>query len=737
MQTTRYYAPLKERVIVLLVNAALAYAAFITVAGIYLPTGGLESVWLLSALSFWFLALLSAPWFVPPRDAIVGGVGSLLILVTMDLSRVVQFRVELESIRWVSAAFALSIALLALVALFLHDYDKRSPTGSFAFRLTAIFGRGEILFTPPALISVIGAFQSNYAVVAWLLLLWVVVVIGRPVERIAAAWRQWQIENGQLQDNPSVGIIDRIDHPNILRIKLKSGGGWKANRLHTASMPDGSQQFVVSLFSQVQGSEVVGTGLCVAAVAEPVPLPSGHVFSSHDEAKTAEFIEKLSGVKGSELVGFTVENSTIGTLRFEVATESGIAEGDVVFTKVDGKEVFYQIVDAETAEESFDQNPRGTHIVRAAQLGCYSPEDGFTKFPWLPAMNTPLFAARSREFAKPIATDRQFEIGKVPSTNVGVIASIDDLVEYHTAILGVTGTGKTELALDLVREAVARGVKVFCVDFTGDYRQRLADLRPTFPAPTSEQATDLESRLFAVDTGEYGAKNEKKALKEGIDALRKSTSEQVSRFLEGEEGNLAVFELAEITNTKATLRLTELYLSTIMAWAREHRRARQVLIVLEEAHTIVPEVFGSGFDADTQFVVSRIGQIALQGRKYGVGLMVVTQRTALVSKTILSQCNTFFTHTLIDQTSLNFLDSVYSAQHTRLIPNLGRFEFLAYGKALKAERPIMLRREFDQSKKDASEALRRPLPPAAERPAANPAIDPENAREGGPRIRQL
>ena len=133
------------------------------------------------------------------------------------------------------------------------------------------------------------------------------------------------------------------------------------------------------------------------------------------------------------------------------------------------------------------------------------------------------------------------------------------------------------------------------------------------------------------------------------------------------------------------------------------------MIVLEEAHTIIPEVFGSGFDADTQYVVSRIGQIALQGRKYGVGLMVISQRTALVSKTILSQCNTFLTHSLIDQTSLTFLESVYSAQHTRLIPNLGRFEFLAYGKAIKAERPIILRRDFDQKKLDASLALSMPL----------------------------
>ena len=382
-------------------------------------------------------------------------------------------------------------------------------------------------------------------------------------------------------------------------------------------------------------------------------------------------VERLSGSKGAELIGFTVENSTIGTLSFEVAASSGLAEGNVVFAKIADDEVFYQILDAQTAEESFDRNPRGTHIVQAAQLGCYTIDRGFTKYPWLPVMNTSVFAARDREFPAACITDREFEIGQVPSTDIGVIASINDLVEYHSAILGVTGTGKTELALDIVREAVQRGVKVFCVDFTGDYRQRLVDLDPVFLAPTAEQGIDLEAKLFAVETGSFGGHAEKAVLKESIDSLREQTEGQVADFLRNDANNLAIFELAEIANTKATLRLTELYLSSIMNWARYHRRARQIMLVLEEAHTIVPETFGAGFDYDTQWVVSRIGQIALQGRKYGVGLLVISQRTALVSKTILSQCYTFFTYSLIDQTSLNFLDSVYSSQHTRLVPNLG------------------------------------------------------------------
>ncbi len=704
------YPSLKQRTLVLIVNVAIFYLAFAISTSSFVPTGGLESVWLLSAAAMWFLCLLSAPWFLPPRDSLANAVAAAAVLAALDLSSVSQFQRELDIIRWAGFFYSLAVIALSLTTLFLHDRSLPTASGKFAYRAVGIFGKPEISYSVAAIVSIIGAYQANFGTMASLLLLWLLFVIARPIEQTIAALQAWRTEKATNVDGDTVGIIDRVDHPNILRVKLASGAVWKQGNLYAAAMPSGEQQYVAALFSQPQGAEVVGTGLCVAKLAEPLPLSSGQVSLSHNEELAAEFIENLSGARDSRLVGFVVENSNIGVVNFEVAGPGALEEGEVVFLRIDGREIFYQILDAVTSEENFDQNPRGTHIVRAAQLGRYDPAKGFLKFPWLPAMNTPLFAAKERKFEQPEPAAREFPIGLVPSTDISLNANLDDLVEYHTAILGVTGTGKTELALDIVREAISRGTKVFCVDFTGDYSQRLADLNPVFPAPTKEQAEDLAEKLFDADTGAYGAGAEKKVLKKAIDELRDSTTEQVTEFLESEDDHLAILELREITNTKASLRLTELYLSTIMEWAREHRRARQIMIVLEEAHTIVPETGGSGFDYDTQWVVSRIGQIALQGRKYGVGLLVVTQRTALVSKTILSQCNTFLTHSLIDQTSLNFLQSVYSSQHTNLIPNLPNLHFLAFGKALAADRPIMLRREFDQSKKDASDKLRKPLP---------------------------
>jgi uncharacterized protein len=372
-----------------------------------------------------------------------------------------------------------------------------------------------------------------------------------------------------------------------------------------------------------------------------------------------------------------------------------LEEGMVVFSHLRDQRIYYQILDAKTDEESFQQNPYGTHIAIAIQLGSYNAADGFRKFPWLPDMNQAVFVAPTDSKIEQPLNDNEFVIGDIPFTAFGVPVVLDDLIAYHTAVLGVTGTGKTELALSIVRNALDREAKVFCVDFTGEYKHRLADYKPVEIGIPVATGSDLAKLLFAVETGEYGAGKEKAALKAFLDKLRPDVSRQVTDFLTDDQKRLGIFELTEITNTKATLRTTELYLSAIMEWARANRKAKQILIVLEEAHTIIPEAYGSGFDNETQWVVGRIGQIALQGRKYGVGLLLVSQRTALVSKTVLSQCNTYFTHSLVDKTSLDYLSSVYSAEHVKAIPNLRFLEFLAHGKAVKSERPILTRRAFD------------------------------------------
>jgi DNA helicase HerA-like ATPase len=280
------------------------------------------------------------------------------------------------------------------------------------------------------------------------------------------------------------------------------------------------------------------------------------------------------------------------------------------------------------------------------------------------------------------------------------------MLEYHTAILGVTGTGKTELAFDIIRYALSQGTTVFCVDFTGEYRLRLADVNPEALGLDEEQARTLQERLFDVETGEYAAGDEKKALGEFIEEITPGIVSQVDEFLKQDVPSIGIFEIEEIANTKATLRATELYLSTIFNWARRNRRKRRILLVLEEAHTIVPETNLFRFDrVETSAVVGRMAQIALQGRKYSVGILLISQRTALVSKTLLSQCNTVFSFALHDETGLNYLGNVFSTDYVRVIPNLKFLQGVAFGKAVRSDRPVIFEIPWNEDKKKASESL--------------------------------
>lgn len=60
-------------------------------------------------------------------------------------------------------------------------------------------------------------------------------------------------------------------------------------------------------------------------------------------------------------------------------------------------------------------------------------------------------------------------------------------------------------------------------------------------------------------------------------------------------------------------------------------------LVLEEAHNYLPRAD----DARHRVCLDRVERIAKEGRKYGVNMLVVSQRPSEVSETVLSQCGNF------------------------------------------------------------------------------------------------
>ena len=107
-------------------------------------------------------------------------------------------------------------------------------------------------------------------------------------------------------------------------------------------------------------------------------------------------------------------------------------------------------------------------------------------------------------------------------------------------------------------------------------------------------------------------------------------------------------------------------------------RKQPLLVILDEAHRFLPEA-GEG---PANRVVSRI---AKEGRKYGVGLMVVTQRPSDVDSAVLSQCGTMIALRVTNQKDRGAVASTIPddlGDLSELLPALRTGEALVLGDAL-------------------------------------------------------
>lgn len=105
------------------------------------------------------------------------------------------------------------------------------------------------------------------------------------------------------------------------------------------------------------------------------------------------------------------------------------------------------------------------------------------------------------------------------------------------------------------------------------------------------------------------------------------------------------------------------------------------MIVCEEAHNYVPQ------DESAAYKSSRksIERIAKEGRKYGLSLMVVSQRPSEVSETIFAQCNNFVALRLTNDTDQNYVRRLFPDNFkgiTDILPNLGPGECIVVGDAV-------------------------------------------------------
>ena len=334
------------------------------------------------------------------------------------------------------------------------------------------------------------------------------------------------------------------------------------------------------------------------------------------------------------------------------------------------------------------------------------------------------------------------EIGEL-MLSPGVPARLDAHgFDRHTFLCGQSGSGKTySLGLVLERLLLETSLRIVILDLNSDY-VRLGEVRPgadeditgrygqVAGAVDVRRAASVGGTPLRVRFGELGRRCQAAVLHLDPVADREEYA-ALSRILEGDEqgkplisgmgelltidepgarglglraANLGVFgweiweggaggsivqaladpswralvvDVGSLGTREEQNTICEAVLGTL--W--EQRRLREpVLVVIDEAHNVCPQ---EPEDALQALATGHAVQIAAEGRKFGLYLLVSTQRPQKVHENVLSQCDNLMLMRMNSAADLEYLGGTFSFVPPGLLSRASRFglgEALVSGK---------------------------------------------------------
>jgi DNA helicase HerA-like ATPase len=293
-------------------------------------------------------------------------------------------------------------------------------------------------------------------------------------------------------------------------------------------------------------------------------------------------------------------------------------------------------------------------------------------------------------------------LGLLDGTDIPVTVDRSKLIQKHCSILAMTGSGKSYTAAVIMEEMMEREVPLLIIDPHGEYatlkepnddadmdglaekfgieprgfknvaiytpgNKRLCEyadrplrlnglkLRPKEIieyVPSELNNTEVGLIYEAVnalrnDRVEYTIKDVLVEIASSNSATKWGVYNKLEPLLESEFLSDKPTPLSELfARGRASIvdmkgihpDVQQIIVARLLSNLFEARKAGLVppgMVVVEEAHNFCPE---KGFMKTTSSDVLRT--IASEGRKFGLGLLIISQRPAKVDKNVLSQCNT-------------------------------------------------------------------------------------------------
>ncbi len=389
-------------------------------------------------------------------------------------------------------------------------------------------------------------------------------------------------------------------------------------------------------------------------------------------------------------------------------------------------------ITASEAEKVASGNARDrgySSIVRVLGL-VESLKKGKPEMPSLPAEPGTAVEEASEDLLKKIFS-YGIEVGSLlrkRSVRVGV--DLDAVASRHLAILGATGSGKSNLLALIAKAVMNLGGTMIIFDYHGEYSSlkgsvlirakinprvldadELADLLEIRETASKQREVLARALTNDVKTSsdfwgslENNLRNEKRYPDVAVRVieLMNRARRRNSRIFDTEIGDpvnmikpntVNVLDMSELTESQSRL-IIAYYAREILDQRKAFRHGDRegiifdtpVIIAVEEAHAFFPE----GENNEAQEIISKI---AREGRKFGVGLIVASQRPSRLSQDVLSQMGSLAVFRISQPRDQNYIvesSELVSEEVASNLPSLNSGEAVLLGQWVKLPTVAMI-----------------------------------------------
>lgn len=646
------------------------------------------------------------PYFTKPADSLVNSLAVIIALLGLqDRSLFVGY--------FPLIILAMIVLLLTIMAIMF----KGSRFGKVVFQVISFLGRAKVIFSITYVLSVYSYIDNTRDFVV-LLLFWVMVtfydVMGFLFSKLSSLL-------SLVKAPDSIGVVLGFDNPLLYTVEISDKSlGLRYGDVLAIGKSNGSLHVgVVTKLKQLMSKDWISIFLLTSDGGEPIEIGveitkfkgvEDNVYRVDlNNRSVSDIVNQNEVVKNIDrFLGFVSVGSDINTVNFVITrADYDITEGDIINLDVAGEKTLYQVINGFTNKETLEQYcNHGFLSGLARKLGIYN-EDRMELLvrKWVPQMYTPVFAYAKEDIPEQVLMEiARKGVGRLPGTRFPVpVFDYDSLVTHNTAILGILGIGKSCLAFELISGAVRKGIKVICIDITNQYGNADRGL-PTYIDQDLMMNDIPEDGIAQLRRSKRNSGDHDKPSEWGNVSEYKGILRQViSQFYESEElvlllnpdwhpvssaaTKFRVTEHHDLTAAEKTRLISEAVFLEVMSQG-ESLNAK-IWLVYEEAHSLIPEWNSVAYEGD-KAATNGTAKVILQGRKYGLGCLAITQRTANISKSVLNQCNTVFALRVFDDTGKQFLENYIGRDYSSLLATLEERHAVCIGKALKLKQPVII-----------------------------------------------